>query len=614
MWCKGGNGISGSINVWAFDAGMAFIGYLGVSQLAGGDGDWEYVTFTGVAPANTAYVAAVLHVSGVGTVQFDDVRVMRYEWVLKHNAATRVTALQPFAGKLYAALGDSDDMVESADGNTWAATAGNRRYTYLRAFGGFLYALKSAGGANALAYFNGTSWVTDLTVATSDQVLTGLAGFNNELIILGARSMFSLSSAYVYQIFDYANEEDQDNGKNALVWMVNGMLHVPVRNGLNAYDGVRMQAVGPDQNEGLPAGEQGRIAAMCGSKTWLFAALDAGASGISSIIAYNGTGWHTLAKASGVGQRIRAIGIESVTNARGYTRLWWWENSTPYFVEFPSLTDNPYGYSGVRFASLGYVTSSWFGGELALIQKDFNSIAVWSDGCSANQTVQVYYEVDQSGIWNLAGTVTVSPYQEFVLGAPTMANKVAGAGSTKTTINLQSGLTTDMATGRFVRIGTEVAQVKSVVSATQFTLALPLSAAPAAGTNIATSGPAGRQIRYRLVLSTTDETKTPKVIRVSIRTMGAVLAKARITLAPRIEDGMRLRTGADQYPLTAAALRTKLYEWVRRSKPFIMVDMFGQNWPVKITGQSESVPVRQEDQSKGAMTYRSSMRLEMDEV
>lgn len=615
VWVKALTNTTGTpvrVYVYFQDAVNAFLGNVYVDAVTGGE--WQLLQVTGTAPASTAKVYLSIQMQSAQGVLVDDARLTRNEWVLKYNAASRVTALQPFAGKLYAALGDSDDMAESADGNTWTATTGSRRYTFLRAFGGYLYCMKATGGVNALAYSDGTTWVTNLTVATADQSMTGLAGFNNELIVLGARSMFSLSSAFVYQIFDYANEEDADNGRNALVWMVDGRLYVPVRNGLNAYDGVKMDAVGPDQDEGLPAGEQGRIAAMCGSKTWLFASVDGGANGMSGIYAYNGSGWHCLAKATTTGRRIRAVGIETVTSPRGYARLWWFEDSTPYYVEFPNVADNPYQFAGVRFAGSGFVTSSWFGGELALIQKDFNAIAVWSDGCSANQTVQVYYEVDQSGIWNLAGTVTVSPYQEFTLGAPTMANKTAGTGCTTTTINLGSGLTTDMATGRFVRIGAQVAQVKTIVSATQFTLALPLPAAPAAGTNIVTSGPAGRQIRYRLVLNTTDETKTPKVNRVSIRTMGAVLAKARITLSPRIEDGMRLRTGADQYPLTAAALRTKLYEWVRRSKPFIMVDMFGQNWAVKITGQSESVPVRQDDQTKGAMTYRSSMRLEMDEV
>jgi hypothetical protein len=603
------------VGLHQYDSSNNYIGIIGSGFADPANPNWQMIEFTAVlSGAGTKVMAQVVAATSTQSILIDDVRITRDEWVLKYNASSRVTSFHPFAGKLYAALGDGDDMVESSDGTTWAATAGNRKYTYLKAFGGFLYCMKSVGGASALAYFNGSAWVTDLTVATGDQALTGLAGFNNELVILGTRSMFSLSSAYVYQIFDYTNEEDQDNGKNSLVWMVNGMLHVPVRNGLNAYDGVKMSAVGPDQNEGLPAGEQGRISAMCGSKTWLFAAVDAGPGGISGVYAYNGSGWHCIAKGSAAGRRIRAVGIETVTSPRGFTRLWWFEDATPYYVEFPNVTDNPYQFAGVKFANSGFVTSSWFGGELALIQKDFNAIAIWSAGCSSGQSVQVYYEVDQSGIWNLAGTVTISPYQEFTLGAPTMASKVVGAGSTVTTINLQSGLTTDMVAGQFLRVGHDVAQVASVVSATQFTIALPLEAAPAAGTNIKTSGPAGRQIRYKLVLATTDETKTPKINRVSIRTMGVVLAKARITLAPRIEDGMRLRTGAEQYPYTAAQLRTKLYEWVRRIKPFIMVDMFGQNWPVKITGQSESVPVRQDDQAKGVMTYRSSMRLEMDEV
>lgn len=574
--------------------------------------DWQQVEFTATAPASTATVSMTIYVQETNQeILVDDARLVRSEWVLKNNCGNRVTALQAFAGKIYAALGDSTNMVESSDGNTWADTSGNRQYTHLRAYNGYLYAAKATGGANSLAYTDGTSWVTNLQIATAEHAVTGLAGFNNELIIATTRALFSLSSSYVYQIIDYTNEEDENNGANMLTWMVNNALYVPIKNGLNAYDGARMTASGPDQNEGLPNGEQGRIAAMCGSKTWLFAAIDAGGAGTSSIYAFNGTGWHCLAKATNPGKRIRAIGIETVTSPKNWARLWWFEDSTPFYVEFPSLTDNPYAYTGVQYAATGFVTSSRFGGELSLIVKDFQSIFLWTDGCSAGQNVQVYYEIDNTGIWVLAGTCTQSPSQEFRLTPQAMANKTVGSGSTTSTINI-AGLTSDMAVGQFVRINGEIAQVSAITSNTQFTLAIPLTAAPESGDTVYTSGPAGRQIRYRITLNTNDASKTPKVVRVALRIQPLFTAKARISFGPRVEDELLCRNNT-AYPYDAVTLRNKLFEWFQRVKPYYLIDPYGRAWQVKNNSATESALTRQDEAPK-QQRFKTYISAVVDEV
>jgi hypothetical protein len=608
---KAGTGVQVVFQVWYYNGASVYQGVIASSADLGGSGNWESPSFVVTAPAGCAYIAAVVAVYTAGDVYVDNVKIARFEWALKNNAGARVTALSAFAGKLYAALGDGNDMVESSDGNTWGATAGTRRYTYLRSYNGFLYAAKTTGGANALAYTDGSSWVTNLTVATAEHSITGLAGFNNELVVSTTRALFSLSSAYVYQIFDYLNDEDENNGKNLLTWMVDGKMYVPVRNGLNAYDGARMTSAGPDLNEGLPANEAGKIAALCGSKTWLFAAVDAGPTGTSSVMAFNGKGWHTIAKATGAGRRIRAIGVETTTSPKAYARLWWFEDSTPYFVEFPNLSDNPYSYTGVQYAATGFVTSSRFGGELSLIVKDFQSIFLWTDGCSAGQNVQVYYEIDNAGIWALAGTCTTSPSAEFVLAPRSMTNKTIAAGSTSSTINIAE-LTTDMAAGQFVRINNEVAQVATIASATQFTLAIPLLAAPSTGDSVYTSGPAGRQIRYRIVLNTNDTTKTPKVVRVALRIQPLFTAKARISFGPRVEDDLLCRTNT-RYPYDASTLRTKLFNWFKRVKPYYLIDPYGRAWQVKNNSATESALTRQDEAPK-QQRFKTYISAVVDEV
>jgi len=538
-------------------------------------------------------------------------------WELVNTAAVTVTALVAFAGALYAALGDSNDMIYSTTGSSgqWANTISSRRYTWLRAYNGYLWGAKASGGASAVGVSATpttlTSW-EDLTAATSDVVLTGLVGFQDSVMVLSTRGLYGISTRYVYQVHDWSVDEVADNGKNAIVWVADGRLHIPLRSGLNAYDGVRMVPVGPDLGEGLPVGEQGRIAAMVGTRTWLFAAIDAGTSGRSAIYAYNGEGWHCLIKAANVGKRIRAIFLESITSSVGFARLWWFEDSLPHYVEFPDSTDNPRKISGIRFASQGQLTGTRVGGELAQIKKELHNVIVTTEDCSSGQIVDVYVDSDGSDNWLKIGTINQNGSTRIELYAPTLIPKATGSGCTATVINITGSSTSDMSPGQFVRIGTQYGQVKTVNSATQFSLMYPLDNAPSVGQKVYGSVPVGVDFRYRLVLATDDATKTPVVRRVSMKWREQMINKSRMfTLTVPVDDGLVYRTAGDA-EISAAAYSAMIDQWCERLTAFVLVDPRGVNYWVKVTSAQESewVRVQRADMSPAALRTRKVVQLE----
>lgn len=540
-----------------------------------------------------------------GTSQFD----------LKYTANSSVTSMAVFAGKLFAALGDATNMVESSDGTNWSTSAGPKQWTWLRAYTGYLYGAKMTGGANALSYTaDGTTWSDGITVATSAITLSGIVGFQNEIILIATTGLYALSAKYVYQTIDFSNEQYSGNGINAATWMADGKLYVPVGQSLHAYDGSRMTPVGLDLGEGLPVTDQGRVSAIVGSRSFLFVAIDAGASGRSGIYAWNGTGWHCLVKGTSLGRRIRAMGIEQSTSAANRPRLWYWEDGTPWYVEFPDLTDNPNGYASFQYQPTGYVISSWIGGELSQIPKDFQSIILRTSGCNTTTNVDLYIEVDRSGVWLPVGTVTESPYQEIPLLAATWGAIKTTSGSTAQVIECQGGQETiaKMGIGDFVRINAEVGQIANL-GTTNFVLVVPLSEAPVAGTTVYPARPAGREIRYKAVLNTATTTSTPIVKRISVKMQELLIDKFRFTMTVRIENGMRLRgSNAQAYPYTADQLRDLLYAWIRRLGPFYLTDPGGKKWRVKIASASESGFTNQTSESFPSI--RSTMTIVLDEV
>lgn len=536
-----------------------------------------------------------------------------------------ITSLASFNGNLYAAQGDATQiqMSPTGDSGSWSAVSGGgatHAFTHLRAYNGYLYCLKSVGGEGALDYTNGSAWNSGtlgagqiITVATPDVALTGVVGFQNDIIVTAATGMYALSSSFIYQVVDYSNEQYQGNGKNALVWMADGRMYVPVSQSLHAYDGSRLTPVGLDLDDGLPAGEQGHVSALVGSRSFLFATVDAGASGRSGVYAFNGAGWHCLAKANTTGARIRAIGLEQITSASSRPRLWFWEDGTPYYMEFPDLTELPAGYSSSRYFSPGYVESCWLGGELSQIPKDFTSIIIRSTGVVAGVNwVSVFAEVDRSGKLFEVGNVTQSPHQELELLSASFEPTTTDSGSTTQVIQTVEEGGLRVSPGEFVRIGEEVAQVDSTTKSS-ITLVLPLSEAPAAGVTIYPARPSGREIRYRLVLETLDQTQTPVVNRVSLKWGELLLDKRRITMTVRIEDGMKLRgSNAIAYPYTAAQLRTSLREWMRRTSPFYLTDPTGEQIQVKIVSANES-SFAEENPNIGTM-WSSRLSLTLDEI
>jgi len=589
-----------------------FDGYFIINN---GAGSSSSVTSRPVAFEGAFYVAAGTGVYkwNTGTSKFD----------LVFTGGGTVTALCAFGGSLYAALGDSVNMQSSPDGASWGVVA-DRAYTRLRAYNGFLYCAKAIGGTNALVYTADASTWASVTLANSSVGIADLIGFNNELVITATTGMYALSSAFVYQVCDFSAEAYSGNGVNSLTWMADGRLYVAVGQSLHAWDGVRLTPVGLDLDQGLPPGQQGRVSCLAGSRTFLYASVDAGTLGTSGVYCYNGKGWHCLALASAPGRRIRAIGLEQVTASTSRPRIWYWEGGNPVYMELPDLTDNPLSYTdanglGGPYAATGWLTTCWMGGELSAVDKDYQSVILRSSGCTVDgaPNVDVFIEVDRSGVWLFVGTVDRSPVQELRLVGASWSPKVIAystkGSTTESLLWLAEETVADLAAGQFIRVNNEIRQISSIGQNGDVLLVSPLSTAPALGDTVYPARPAGKEIRVKLGMNSKSSYTTVAIHRISVRYQEALISKFRFSLTVRIEEGMRLRgSNAQAYPLTSANLRAALYGWVRRTNPFYMRDPGGVVWKVKVTQASESGFTRTSDTIP--TQWRSQMSMTLDEV
>ena len=505
------------------------------------------------------------------------------EWdVSDAQAGDNVTDLETWGGYLWAARG-ADCTLRRYNGATWA-DAGTTYAQLLQGGGGYLHRSDPTEGNTHQLYYtaDGSTWSDAIPVGSSDHAITGMAWFRDQLVVATSVRLWGIAAEIAYPLLDWSSQEDSSNGWNMIFWSKTGCLYIPLAYGLYRWNGDTMVAMGPEQGTGLPAERAGKIWAMVGTGNWLFVSVDAGDSGQSSVMAYGGMGgWHELQRAEQVGERVLALGFETVSTP---SRLWLGLGNETRYLMLPDYTDNPYQWSGYEFNASGELVTSWMGGELLEVVKDLHEVVVRGEDFADDQVVEVYYEVDRSGRWTTLGRVTSGPRSALPFEASNFPTKTVGSGSTRTTIELGAGAMVEE--GDWCRINREVAQVASIVDEDTFMLETALSEPPAAGDIIYPSGPAGREFRLKLVLLTEDKTKTPKVKAVFVRYQNNVLDRFVYALSVRVEDGLRDLVG-NPYPHTAADLRVALDEWARRACAFSLYDPDGVAHTVKVTGVGE---------------------------
>ena len=527
-------------------------------------------------------------------------------WEASESTTGTVTDMVTWGDYLWVARGNNTMRRLNTTG-TWSDAPGAVTAHLLVDHAGYLFRTDPTALEDMYYTGNGTDWTGPVHVGPGDWGINDFVGFGDEIAAVNDVGLWFQSVDWAYPVLRWDSLEDGENGRGMIVWVRSGELYIPVRFGLYKWNRQTMVAIGPDQDAGLPADRAGRVTDLVGTVNWLFAAVDAGASGTSSILAYNGAGWHEIVRAGRAADRIRAMGYETLSSP---ARLWWAEGKTMRYAELPDYSDNPYAYTGVEFASSGEIILGWCGSELLHVLKDWRAITLNVEGAATGAQVHVHYEVDHSGRWDLLGIVADSrTLHRLNFPSSSFPTKVTGSGSTSTVIEL-SAATTDIRPGDWVRINDEVRQVVSRTSDT-ITLAHPLTAEPRAGTDVLAAAPLGSECRIKLEFVTYDSANTPVVRGLAVYCQANVIDRWVITLNVEVSDHLRCLDGSP-YPLDAEALDRALQTWIERDTSFLLRDIRGRARLVKVVNANEVQPARRSQSSPAE--YDSVVAVSLMEV
>ena len=186
----------------------------------------------------------------------------------------------------------------------------------------------------------------------------------------------------------------------------------------------RLDDVGPNREEGLPRNRQGEVSCLVPYPGRLYAAINAGMSGYSSVLCYNGLGWHEIYRSNYLGKNITDLYIYATPGNDVSDIMYICEGTGIYSIPIAINPMKQYDYQYFGFKESGdkpYIVTGWFDFGYREINKYFHSVTITSD-CTNDKTptgfeyyYELYYQVDDAKNWTMAGTSGAEPTIGFHL-------------------------------------------------------------------------------------------------------------------------------------------------------------------------------------------------------
>lgn len=183
------------------------------------------------------------------------------------------------------------------------------------------------------------------------------------------------------------------------------------------YSGT-LDDVGPWREAGLPDGRQGKVSFITRYLGYIFAGIDGGTGNTSSVLMYDGLGWHEFFTAWESGQRIQNGFIQAQNGTTSPARLWVNIGTDMIYFDLPDESLNPLRDSTVNYMHESVIISSTHDLNASAMKKLFKSIDVTAQNLGTSRYIGVDYQVDDdvgSDDWIELTNLSSSPFSSAIL-------------------------------------------------------------------------------------------------------------------------------------------------------------------------------------------------------
>jgi hypothetical protein len=370
------------------------------------------VTFSGGTPTLGTVTAPPVVVNNIAYIPQGTAVFIHAKW----NAATpghlgfaeTATGTKGLADMFALTVEQNLPVLWRANNN--AATGSGGIYTISKA------ALTSAGAA--LAYNTALTWNTALSTGSTNARINNLLVKDKQLYVFKEDGLGTVL-ADQYGTIDSGVEKTPDpaNGKAVIAhgqFFYYSWLHSAIRVYGSTHDDI-----GDDYRSlGLPDGREGEYADFETYLKLLFCAVDAG-TGTSSVLVWDGLGWHEIVRSRQTSDRIRMVKAQVCPATRN--RLWTNMGGDLVFQELPYKKSPPRLDSSARYMHEAVLESSAIDmGTASGLPKFINALTLTVKNLNAQgREVYIDYQTDDdvhTTSWTYAGRIAHSPESMQFLG------------------------------------------------------------------------------------------------------------------------------------------------------------------------------------------------------
>ncbi len=476
-----------------------------------------------------------------------------YFWYETYEPVGACVDLQEFAGDLYGAHGTSGLWRLSTLGTTTEVENGGNTQpaSVLCSWQGYLY----VAHGNALWYTaDFSTWEGPIYVGSSAYTIRGMAGMEDSLYLATEEALWRLAPGDVVQGVVPWPSQSETNGRR----MVNhaGNLYIPLGNRvwMFAANGT-LQDMWLDDSTQIPPAYMGQIHSLASTHLGLVATVQPTDNSLApSVWLMTANGWHVLAvlpPGAGAGR--------VVTDAIN-KRLWIATRCGLMFsIYMEPMAAAPLYNANQTWAPVGWCEWDWYTGDLVDVDKDWESVTIYGDNITVNQPVSVYYRTTESGAWRLLGSVTT---ENAELRWNELSYRPAGP-------KLKLGVLL----GRATR-----AQQQSMLG--------------------------GQTQPYE---------QTPAIRAIRVKHHPMLTDRWRWQLTLPAHDGQQMPDGTIN-PYTGAEIRAHLDSLITRVSPFVLEDVSGTQYEVKVVGATRNVTAWRWLAPGGAPEIQYVYTLTLDQV
>jgi hypothetical protein len=261
-------------------------------------------------------------------------------------------------------------------------------------------------------------WGTSLTLGTAKQIggsefrITNLFSHNKVMKIFKEDGPYTYNNGIVERDGgNFADIPDPTTGlgvgtQNGQLWW--GWAHSLERQTGSSVDDMLNFKRGYD---GIPLDRVGYISCIVSAVGWLFFVIDGGTSNYSSIVGWNGMGFHEIFRGWAAGVRIRNAVWQGCPETRN--RLWFDVGGDMAFIEFPRAA-NPLKGTAINYQHEGVLITSTYDAHDQNLYKILGLLRVFSESGSVEIDYQTNANVGTT-TWTALATASTQPVSDITL-------------------------------------------------------------------------------------------------------------------------------------------------------------------------------------------------------